>query len=573
MNADPQPEQMNPIDDTTTPWPPAPTPEEKTGSEQTIADLYEATANFKPWSFNTRMKRPIFVHKKGYISDRLITAWKDDRVEIGTYATVTYEELFREWLRQDGQPCGEYISDGKVPEPIAFHHQHAPAETGAFEEWWKGYLLDPSTGYSASEKEDHMREAFLAGQRSTTGASDELRESVRELLNELFAHIPDEDCQNPPVMEAIAKVQAALKGQRSVQSQGEEVPSDEAQRDWKAFCLELSKVWWWCSNNRAQLQHGPLEKTWTMFSIVLLDREDLGTVVFHDKTPTGAMEQAKESYAFKSTAPDIATRLENRETEIAELRTVIAAIEGARDEWKARAEGWEFKYDAANDSLEAAEAKLAVVEKALHDTEECLSEARAGENELRAQIAAAEKRLESGWVSVKERLPEIDQKVLIWSGSAVLSARFWNDGKFHECMEMMQWPATYWMPEPLPPLPQTEKPETAFTFDPKADGLWKEEKPDPLAEVENSPCVLCGGKGYIFADGSGICARCHGSGIRPSIAPADKPATEATAPTDSERIFALEQRMAKVEAMVQPDIKSACQQQENPVTLAPWQTS
>jgi hypothetical protein len=33
----------------------------------------------------------------------------------------------------------------------------------AFEKWWKSYALDPEEGYEGYEKEDHMRQAFLAG--------------------------------------------------------------------------------------------------------------------------------------------------------------------------------------------------------------------------------------------------------------------------------------------------------------------------------------------------------------------------------------------------------------------------
>lgn len=62
-----------------------------------------------PWSFATRPKEPMWVWKKGHISDRLITAWKDNCVEIGHYETVTYEGLYVDWQRRDGLPCGELI--------------------------------------------------------------------------------------------------------------------------------------------------------------------------------------------------------------------------------------------------------------------------------------------------------------------------------------------------------------------------------------------------------------------------------------------------------------------------------
>lgn len=63
----------------------------------------------RPWTFNTRPQELIWVYKKGFISDRLITAWKDDGVEIGHYAFVTYDELLAEWLQRDGSPCGDCV--------------------------------------------------------------------------------------------------------------------------------------------------------------------------------------------------------------------------------------------------------------------------------------------------------------------------------------------------------------------------------------------------------------------------------------------------------------------------------
>lgn len=63
----------------------------------------------RPWTFNTRPLGMTWVYKKGFISDRLITAWKDDGVEIGHYAFVTYDELLAEWLQRDGSPCGDCV--------------------------------------------------------------------------------------------------------------------------------------------------------------------------------------------------------------------------------------------------------------------------------------------------------------------------------------------------------------------------------------------------------------------------------------------------------------------------------
>lgn len=35
----------------------------------------------------------------------------------------------------------------------------------AFEKWWRVYCISPAEGYSSSEKEEHMQQAFLAGQQ------------------------------------------------------------------------------------------------------------------------------------------------------------------------------------------------------------------------------------------------------------------------------------------------------------------------------------------------------------------------------------------------------------------------
>lgn len=63
-------------------------------------------ATVKPWSFENRPHWPVWVYKKGFISDRLITAWKDDRVEIGNYAAPSYEELLQDWVCSSSAPCG-----------------------------------------------------------------------------------------------------------------------------------------------------------------------------------------------------------------------------------------------------------------------------------------------------------------------------------------------------------------------------------------------------------------------------------------------------------------------------------
>lgn len=41
-------------------------------------------------------------------------------------------------------------------------------EEDAFKKWWGNYCLDANAGYDASDKSDHMREAFLAGRASAS---------------------------------------------------------------------------------------------------------------------------------------------------------------------------------------------------------------------------------------------------------------------------------------------------------------------------------------------------------------------------------------------------------------------
>lgn len=77
---------------------------------------------YVPWSFETRPMEVVWVWKKGYISDRMITAWKDNCVEIGGYAVPTYEELFQEWQQRDGSPCGQQV------EPPAFCAANLPTD-------------------------------------------------------------------------------------------------------------------------------------------------------------------------------------------------------------------------------------------------------------------------------------------------------------------------------------------------------------------------------------------------------------------------------------------------------------
>lgn len=62
-----------------------------------------------PWEFNTRPLGCVWVARKGYISDRLITAWKDDGAVIGDYESLSYEKLLNDYVQRDGSPCGQTI--------------------------------------------------------------------------------------------------------------------------------------------------------------------------------------------------------------------------------------------------------------------------------------------------------------------------------------------------------------------------------------------------------------------------------------------------------------------------------
>lgn len=63
---------------------------------------------WKPWEFNTRPRgQAVFVYKKGFIMDCLITAWHDNGVTIANQASkVGYGDLMRDWLQSDGKTCG-----------------------------------------------------------------------------------------------------------------------------------------------------------------------------------------------------------------------------------------------------------------------------------------------------------------------------------------------------------------------------------------------------------------------------------------------------------------------------------
>lgn len=63
----------------------------------------------KPWEFNSRPRDVVWVFKKGYITDHLIVAWRDDGVVLVNktgYFSLTYGELMGSWEQRDGSPCG-----------------------------------------------------------------------------------------------------------------------------------------------------------------------------------------------------------------------------------------------------------------------------------------------------------------------------------------------------------------------------------------------------------------------------------------------------------------------------------
>lgn len=63
----------------------------------------------RPWDFNSRPLETVWVYRKGFITDSMITAWGDDKVVISTKhgdLLQSYDQLLKDWLRRDGTPCG-----------------------------------------------------------------------------------------------------------------------------------------------------------------------------------------------------------------------------------------------------------------------------------------------------------------------------------------------------------------------------------------------------------------------------------------------------------------------------------
>jgi hypothetical protein len=53
----------------------------------------------------------------------------------------------------------------------------------AFQKWWDGYCLFEREGYSAEEKQDHMQQAFLAGQSFQKEQDKEKRFTMEEITH------------------------------------------------------------------------------------------------------------------------------------------------------------------------------------------------------------------------------------------------------------------------------------------------------------------------------------------------------------------------------------------------------
>lgn len=59
---------------------------------------------------------------------------------------------------------------------------------------------------------------------------------------------------------------------------------------WKELAIQLAEVWWWCSNNNANLQHGAFDSPHLTFSLVTLGEHGR---CFHAPTPEQALEKAQ----------------------------------------------------------------------------------------------------------------------------------------------------------------------------------------------------------------------------------------------------------------------------------------
>jgi Lar family restriction alleviation protein len=81
---------------------------------------------------------------------------------------------------------------------------------------------------------------------------------------------------------------------------------------------------------------------------------------------------------------------------------------------------------------------------------ECKAEAYTDDFPTEQEAIAAWNRRADGWISVKERLPEMFEIVLICDGETVLTGSYQGDGDWLNIMDD-DMTVTHWMPLPKPP--------------------------------------------------------------------------------------------------------------------------
>lgn len=56
------------------------------------------------------------------------------------------------------------------------------------------------------------------------------------------------------------------------------------------------------------------------------------------------------------------------------------------------------------------------------------------------------------WINVEDRLPENDERCIVWNGDRIEAVDYWGDGKWaNHYFGVMIHNVTYWMPLPEPP--------------------------------------------------------------------------------------------------------------------------
>ena len=64
-------------------------------------------------------------------------------------------------------------------------------------------------------------------------------------------------------------------------------------------------------------------------------------------------------------------------------------------------------------------------------------------------IEAWNRRTDNRWISVEDRLPDEDDKCLVWNGHHIFVAIYWGDGVWK--FDSYACEITHWMPLPEPP--------------------------------------------------------------------------------------------------------------------------